>query len=256
MAHYYQLNADRRGLAPRHPHPLSGRDLRLQPPLAQRLGPDRDHRARPGSCSRRAWSAWSRPWRQIRARAATTRSPGTSPSTSIFLPGRCGCSPRPPMTASACSSPPSSSSPPSPAGEWWTMGDGLARLISAPVGSAIADLFSGRPSKRSAIADPTGDHRARGLARGIVSALVLGSATWQLARVHPFELSYYNELIGGPRGRLARPGSSCRTGTTPSTRETLEEINRILPRRRPRSPSSTTSPTRRPRWGASRTSAS
>ncbi len=41
-------------------------------------------------------------------------------------------------------------------------------------------------------------HRAA--SREIVVALVLGSATWQLVRIHPFELSYYNELIGGPRG--------------------------------------------------------
>ena len=36
--------------------------------------------------------------------------------------------------------------------------------------------------------------------RAILAALVLGPAAWQLIRVHPFELSYYNELIGGPRG--------------------------------------------------------
>ena len=42
-------------------------------------------------------------------------------------------------------------------------------------------------------------------------------AAWGLVRIHPFELSYYNELIGGPRGAWAR-GSSCRTGTRRSTR--------------------------------------
>ncbi len=36
--------------------------------------------------------------------------------------------------------------------------------------------------------------------RWAVAALVLGSATVQLIQIHPFELSYYNELIGGPRG--------------------------------------------------------
>ena len=29
---------------------------------------------------------------------------------------------------------------------------------------------------------------------------MLGTSAWQLARIHPYELSYYNELIGGPRG--------------------------------------------------------
>ena len=38
-------------------------------------------------------------------------------------------------------------------------------------------------------------------------ALVLGPAAWQLVKIHPFELSYYNELIGGPRGAWQR-GSS------------------------------------------------
>ncbi len=36
--------------------------------------------------------------------------------------------------------------------------------------------------------------------RAAVAGLVLGSAAVQLIRIHPFELSYYNELIGGPRG--------------------------------------------------------
>jgi 4-amino-4-deoxy-L-arabinose transferase-like glycosyltransferase len=36
--------------------------------------------------------------------------------------------------------------------------------------------------------------------RSLVAALVLGPAGWQLVRIHPFELSYYNELIGGPAG--------------------------------------------------------
>jgi hypothetical protein len=38
------------------------------------------------------------------------------------------------------------------------------------------------------------------LRRALLAALVLGTAAWQLAKVHPFELSYYNELIRGPRG--------------------------------------------------------
>ena len=34
----------------------------------------------------------------------------------------------------------------------------------------------------------------------VIALLVLVPSAWQLAKVHPFELSYYNELIGGPRG--------------------------------------------------------
>ncbi|WP_422926695.1 glycosyltransferase family 39 protein [Singulisphaera sp. PoT] len=35
--------------------------------------------------------------------------------------------------------------------------------------------------------------------RLVLTILVLGSAGWQLVRVHPYELSYYNEAIGGAR---------------------------------------------------------
>jgi hypothetical protein len=45
--------------------------------------------------------------------------------------------------------------------------------------------------------------RANG-ARAVLALAVLGPAAWQLIKVHPFELSYYNELIGGPRGAWHR----------------------------------------------------
>ncbi len=38
------------------------------------------------------------------------------------------------------------------------------------------------------------------LVRGALSLLVIGPAAWDLVRIHPFELSYYNALIGGPKG--------------------------------------------------------
>jgi hypothetical protein len=37
-----------------------------------------------------------------------------------------------------------------------------------------------------------------------VTAVVLGTAAVALVRIHPYELSYYNELIGGPRGAWER----------------------------------------------------
>jgi len=43
-----------------------------------------------------------------------------------------------------------------------------------------------------------------GFMRMAVTALVLGSAASALVRIHPYELSYYNELIGGPRAAWAR----------------------------------------------------
>ncbi|AGA27571.1 glycosyltransferase family 39 protein [Singulisphaera acidiphila] len=36
--------------------------------------------------------------------------------------------------------------------------------------------------------------------RSALAGLVLLTSGWQLIKVHPFELSYYNELVGGPKG--------------------------------------------------------
>ncbi len=43
-----------------------------------------------------------------------------------------------------------------------------------------------------------------GVLRLVISGAVIGSSAAALANVHPYELSYYNELIGGPRGAWAR----------------------------------------------------
>ena len=43
-----------------------------------------------------------------------------------------------------------------------------------------------------------------GFVRLVVSGLVVGSAAGALLDIHPYELSYYNELIGGPRGAWTR----------------------------------------------------
>jgi hypothetical protein len=40
--------------------------------------------------------------------------------------------------------------------------------------------------------------------RMIVTTLILGSAAIALVRIHPYELSYYNVLVGGPRGAWSR----------------------------------------------------
>ena len=42
------------------------------------------------------------------------------------------------------------------------------------------------------------------LVRCVLAGMLLGSAAWQLIKIHPYELSYYNELIGGPRGAWKR----------------------------------------------------
>ena len=40
--------------------------------------------------------------------------------------------------------------------------------------------------------------------RPAIAALVLGSAAIALVKIHPYELSYYNSIVGGPRGAWER----------------------------------------------------
>ena len=71
--------------------------------------------------------------------------------------------------------------------------------------------------------------RARAMwARLLLSALALGPAAVQLIRIHPFELSYYNEFIGGPRGAWGR-GFELSCWYDAFDRTTLAEINALLP---------------------------
>ena len=99
------------GVPARHPHLLLGPDLCVQPPLAQRLGLDRDHGARRSLLAAAlvglVWRFW--------------RTPGATGSRSIscFSSSRCrcsGCCRHRRTTASACFSRRSSSSPRWPAG--------------------------------------------------------------------------------------------------------------------------------------------
>jgi 4-amino-4-deoxy-L-arabinose transferase-like glycosyltransferase len=70
--------------------------------------------------------------------------------------------------------------------------------------------------------------RDRVVARSVLSALVLLPAAWGLVRIHPFELSYYNELIGGPRGAWAR-GFELSYWYEAFDGETIADLNRKLP---------------------------
>lgn len=42
------------------------------------------------------------------------------------------------------------------------------------------------------------------LSRAVLSLLVVAPAAWHVIEIHPFELSYYNRLIGGPKGAWQR----------------------------------------------------
>ncbi len=60
--------------------------------------------------------------------------------------------------------------------------------------------------------------------RGALASLVLGSSSWQLVRIHPFELSYYNEFIGGPAA-ARRAGFELTYWYDAFNPKTLAEIN-------------------------------
>jgi hypothetical protein len=68
------------------------------------------------------------------------------------------------------------------------------------------------------------------LFRTALGAAVLGSAAFGLVRVHPYELSYYNELIGGPHGAWSR-GFELTYWYDAFDEPLIAEINRRLPPR-------------------------
>ncbi len=65
--------------------------------------------------------------------------------------------------------------------------------------------------------------------RVVMAALILGPSTYGLVRVHPFELSYFNELIGGPRGAWKRGGFELSYWYDAFNGSTLAQVNRRLP---------------------------
>ena len=70
---------------------------------------------------------------------------------------------------------------------------------------------------------------------------MLGPAAFALIRVHPYELSYYNELIGGPRGAWER-GFELTYWYDAFNGPVIDELN-ASSRPTPRSTSSTRRPT-------------
>ena len=64
--------------------------------------------------------------------------------------------------------------------------------------------------------------------RAFFAAVILGPAAFDLARVHPFELSYYNALVGGPAGAWRR-GFELSYWYEAFDGDTLLDLNRELP---------------------------
>jgi hypothetical protein len=71
--------------------------------------------------------------------------------------------------------------------------------------------------------------RGKTVLRAVLAVLVLAPAAWQLIQVHPYELSYYNELIGGAKGAW-RAGFELSYWYDAFNPETLAELNTRLPR--------------------------
>jgi 4-amino-4-deoxy-L-arabinose transferase-like glycosyltransferase len=72
--------------------------------------------------------------------------------------------------------------------------------------------------------------RLSGWLRLAVAGAVLGPAAVALVRIHPYELSYYNELLGGPRGAWEE-GFELTYWYDAFTNPVLEDLNRRLPPR-------------------------
>jgi hypothetical protein len=66
------------------------------------------------------------------------------------------------------------------------------------------------------------------LTRLALTGAVLSSAALALARIHPYELSYYNELIGGPRGAWQR-GFELTYWYDAFNNDVINDLNRLLP---------------------------
>jgi hypothetical protein len=66
--------------------------------------------------------------------------------------------------------------------------------------------------------------------RVLATGLVLVPSAWQLVTTHPYELSYYNELVGGPRGAWKSAGFELTYWYDAFNARTLAEIDAKLPR--------------------------
>ena len=71
---------------------------------------------------------------------------------------------------------------------------------------------------------------AHGIARPALASLVLGSAALALIRIHPYELSYYNGLVGGPRGAWER-GFELSYWYDAFNPGVIDDLNRKFPQR-------------------------
>ncbi len=70
--------------------------------------------------------------------------------------------------------------------------------------------------------------RGRIVVSSAIAGLVLVPAAWGLIKIHPFELSYYNEVIGGPRGAWSR-GFELSYWYEAFDGQTLADLNQVLP---------------------------
>ena len=180
--------------AARHPDHLLRPDLRVQPALAQRLGPARDHGPghHPAGGGDRAACG-------VCAGSASDRIPLYFLVHFLTFP--------------------------------------VLRMLDTPAHDGVR-LFLPTFFFLAAFAGWGTMAAARLLGRAVrvpttlaavaTASLVLIPAAVDLVHIHPFELSYYNSLIGGPRGAWHR-GFELTYWFDSFNDQTLEEINRKLP---------------------------
>ena len=86
----------------------------------------------------------------------------------------------------------------------------------------------GASSASRLLADRLGA-RASGWPGLAVALLALAGPAWSLAGVHPYELSYFNAVAGGPRGAWERRGMELSYWYDAFTPRVLDDLNRKFP---------------------------
>jgi len=80
----------------------------------------------------------------------------------------------------------------------------------------------------SALGRIAGGAKRSGWVSGVLTAVVVGWSAIQLVSIHPYELSYYNRLIGGPQGAWKR-GFELSYWYDAFNPQVLDNINKTLP---------------------------
>ena len=111
--------------------------------------------------------------------------------------------------------------------------DGFRQWMPALVFAAVVIGYGARFLCRSQKLDPSPE-KTESLSRRYLPialvALCIGQSAWETWKIHPYELAYYNQFIGGPSGAKAA-GFETTYYWDSATTEVLQWMNRNLPPR-------------------------